>query len=536
MELPSAPPTKPIARLRWLMVAALGLGLAIAAPLIDRVAWAPEAAQLAQWIGHFHPLVLHFPIVLLLLALAFEAGRLPVLRRLLPRPDAATVTTILAWGAVGCTVSVACGWLLAQGGSYEQGLLGRHLWAGVATAMGANLALILRLTSSVVGTGVLSGIANLTLTVTCACLTFAGHYGAGLTHGDAYLTEHAPDFLREFVGLKGKPKDIADPKADMLKPVEQRLLWDDVVRPILEERCISCHREGKAKGGLRVDSLAAMLKGGGSGAALSPGNPKDGLLLKALQIALDDDKHMPPNGKPQPTEAQLAALTYWIEIGSPADKTVGDLKLTDSQRATFQALQTPTQRKTLEANTRAEAQSLEAALATLRSSLPGRLACVVPGKPDLEYAPGHNFAAVSDAQLKALAPVAANVVSLDLQQTQVTDAGLAALTPFTKLRKLQLQKTSLTDAGLEHLGKLTSLEILNLYGTAVTDAGLLHLADLRNLKKIYLWQTNVTPEGAGKLRAAVPGVEVNFGLPEAPKPAAAPSKDAPAAPTESNIR
>jgi len=530
MKPPSAAPSKPPARLRWLLVASLGLAVAAAAPLIDKVAWDTGAAEMVKWLGHFHPLVLHFPIVLLLVALAFEAARLPGLRRVLPRPDASTVTTILAWGAVGCTLALVCGWLLAQGGGYEPDLLGRHLWAGAATAFGANLALVLRLSSRTIGTGFLSGIANLTLTLTCASLTLAGHYGASLTHGEGYLTEHAPDFLRQLVGLKPGH----DPNAGAIKPVEQRLLWDDVVQPILEERCVSCHHEGKAKGGLRLDSLAGLLKGGASGLAVEPGNPQQGLLMKYLQLAADDDKHMPPKGKPQPTEAQLAALAYWIEMGSPADKTAGDFELTASLRATLESLLTPAQRKTQEAKTQAEAAALETALATLRGNLLGRLACVVPGKPELEYAPGSNFAAVSDAQLVALAPVAASVVTLDLQQTKVTDAGLAALTPFTKLRKLQLQNTALSDAGLEHLGKLLSLEILNLYGTGVTDAGLKHLARLRNLRKVYLWQSKVTAEGAANLRAAVPGVEVNLGLPDATKTATASGKDAPATPAEPN--
>ena len=404
------------------------------------------------------------------------------------------------------------------------------MWAGAATAFGANLALILRLTSSAVGTGIFNSIANLTLTLTCASLTLAGHYGASLTHGEAYLTEHAPDFLRDLVGLKPRH----EPSAGTPKPVEQRLLWDDVVQPILDERCISCHHEGKAKGGLRLDSLAGLLKGGASGLAIDPGPPPQGLLMKYLQLGLDDDNHMPPKGKPQLSEAQLAAIAYWIEMGSPADKTAGDFELSASLRATLESLLTPTQRKTMEGKIRADAQALEAAISTLRASLPGRLACLVPGKPELEYSPGMSFAEVNDSHLKALAQVAASVVMLDLQQTQVTDAGLVALAPFTKLRKLQLQNTALSDAGLEDLGKLASLEILNLYGTGVSDAGLQHLASLRHLKKIYLWQTKVTPEGAAKLRAAVPGVEVNLDLPEAPKPAAEASKSPPATPVGSS--
>lgn len=526
----SAPATsaaKPIARVRWLLVASLGLGLAVAALLIDKVAWDGTPPEVAQWIGRFHPFVLHFPIVLLLMALAFEAARLPVLRRLLPSPDASTVTVILAWGAAGCTLGGGCGWLLAQSGGYEKELLDRHLWAGAATALGANLALIFRLSSSRIGAGVLHGISNAILVLTCGIMAVAGHYGASLTHGETYLTDHAPDAVRKIVGLKPK----RDANALVIKPTGQRLLWDEVVQPILEERCNSCHHEGKMKGGLRLDSLAGVLKGGASGAAITPGNPKDSLVLKRLHLDPDDEKHMPPQGKPQPTAEQITVLNFWIENGAPGDKTVGDYELTAAVRAALDSLLTPAQRKTLEAKIQAEAAALETALATLRSRLPGRLACVVPGQPELEYAPGIHAAEVGDAQLNALAPVAGSVVAMELQQTRVTDAGLAALAPFVKLRNLQLQNTALSDAGLVHVGKVASLEVVNLYGTGVSDAGLQHLAPLKHLKKVYLWQSQVTEEGASQLRAAVPGVDVNLSLPTTSKSAAAAGKDASASPS-----
>ena len=517
MDPANSPPAFPPARLHWLLLASLGLGLSLAALLIDRITWGSGPAELAQWIGRFHPLILHFPIVLLLVALAYELARVPGLGRILPRPNRSTVTTILAWGAAGSTLAVVCGWLLAHSGGYEQELLERHLWAGAATAFGANLALIIRLSSATIGTGFLNAIANLILTLTCGVMTVAAHYGANLTHGETYLTENAPDFVRQFIGLQ--PRHAAKPAE--IKPTEQRLLWADIVEPILEERCYSCHNESKMKGRLRLDSLAALLKGGASGAAIAPGNPADSLLLKRLQLDLEDNQRMPPKGKPQPTEEQIAALTFWIANGAPADKMAGDFELPAKVRATLDSLLTPAQRKSLEAKTQATAAALETSLATLRRTLPGRLSCVIPGQPELEYAPGIRAFEVSDAQLEALAPVAASVVALELQQTQVTDAGLAALAPFVKLRKLQLQNTGLTDAGLLHLGKLVSLEVINLYATGVTDAGLQNLAGLKHLQKVYLWQSKVTEEGAKMLRDAIPGVEVNLGLSESAKPDAA---------------
>ncbi len=504
---PATPSQPTTSRPFWWITAPIGLGLSAAAPFthLSAEAGIPDTAA---WIGRFHPFVLHFPIVLLILALGFELARLPLFRRVLPRPDASTVTSVLGWGAVGCTIAVICGWLLGQSGGYEKELLDRHQWSGAATAVGANLTLIFRLCAGVSPAGLLNGLGNTVLLATCGIMTFAGHYGANLTHGETYLTDQAPNFVRKLIGLKPKK----DPNSIEIKPAEQRLLWEDVAQPIFEERCNSCHNEGKAKGKLRLDSLAAILKGGETGPAIEVGKPKDSLILERVHMPLDEEEHMPPKGKPQMTEEEIAALTFWIEKGAPADRKAGDFEIPANIRAALDSLLSPAQRKALEAKVKAEAEALEKTLTGLRTSLPGRLATVAPGKPELEYSPGIKFADVTDLQLKSLTPVAASVVTLDLQQTKVTDAGLVALAPFTKLRKLQLQNTALTDAALVPIGKLASLEILNLYGCAVTDAGLQNLKTLKNLKKVYLWQSKVTEEGAKKLREALPGLEVNLGM------------------------
>jgi hypothetical protein len=288
------------------------------------------------------------------------------------------------------------------------------------------------------------------------------------------------------------------------------------------------------QGGLSLDGLAAMLKGGDSGAAITPGNANDSLLLKRMRLDLDHDDRMPPKGKPQPTGEQIAAVTFWIEMGAPTDKLAGDFELPAKLRSALDSLLTPAQRKARENQIIAETAALEKNLAALRNSLPGSLSCLVAGKPELEYAPGIRAAEVADAQLQAMAAVASSVISLDLQQTKVTDAGLAALAPFVKLRKLQLQNTGITDAGLAHLRQLSELEVVNLYGTGVTDDGLLSLTGLKHLKKIYLWQSKVTEEGAAKFREALPGVEINLGPSAMPKPAEASTKDNAAKPAVSN--
>ena len=85
------------------------------------------------------------------------------------------------------------------------------------------------------------------------------------------------------------------------------------VRPVLAKNCYSCHREA-ALGGLRLDSLEAVLKGGKSGAAVVVGRPEESLMLRAVRQADEKVKKMPPSGKL--SEAEIADLSVWIAQGA----------------------------------------------------------------------------------------------------------------------------------------------------------------------------------------------------------------------------
>lgn len=91
------------------------------------------------------------------------------------------------------------------------------------------------------------------------------------------------------------------------------------IRPILADHCYRCHGpesgEGKAK--LRVDAIESLLRGGVSGPALIRGEPDRSLLI--LAIRHDSEVSMPPKQKlPQ---ADIDALTAWVEMGAPGMPT-----------------------------------------------------------------------------------------------------------------------------------------------------------------------------------------------------------------------
>src|SRR5438309_2151393 len=71
--------------------------------------------------------------------------------------------------------------------------------------------------------------------------------------------------------------------------------FEERVRPLLAEQCVSCHGPKRQKAGLRLDSAAAIRKGGESGPVVAPGNPEQSRLIRAIRQ--DGDLKMPPKGK-----------------------------------------------------------------------------------------------------------------------------------------------------------------------------------------------------------------------------------------------
>ena len=106
------------------------------------------------------------------------------------------------------------------------------------------------------------------------------------------------------------PAAAAREQSTAARPIDVR---HEIV-PLLVDRCLSCHGE-KPSGGLRLNSLAAMLQGGDSGAALVPGDAENSHLIARVTAAADDDQRMPPEGS-RLTEKQVTALKAWIAAGA----------------------------------------------------------------------------------------------------------------------------------------------------------------------------------------------------------------------------
>ncbi|MEY4198568.1 MAG: hypothetical protein RLZZ265_308, partial [Verrucomicrobiota bacterium] len=92
------------------------------------------------------------------------------------------------------------------------------------------------------------------------------------------------------------------------------------IQPILETSCVRCHGALKPKGGLRLDTRDAALRGGAGGLAILPGRSAESRLIHAV-ARLDADTQMPPAGKGEPlTTEQVGKLRAWIDQGVKWDE------------------------------------------------------------------------------------------------------------------------------------------------------------------------------------------------------------------------
>ena len=417
--------------------------------------------NLSQWMqvaGRLHPMVLHFPIVLWIVALAFEwMGR----RRNQDAEWNDKIEFLLSFTAISAAAAAVFGMLLFVSGDYEQGnSLFWHKWLGTLTSLLAILLVWLRRMNRIIFQSAL--VAGVII------ITIAGHLGAGITHGEEFLT--AP--------LKKKREPIAD--------ITKAVAFRDIIQPIFEEKCTGCHNPNKAKGGLQLTTLDKIMKGGEEGIVIVPGSPDSSLLYQYLLLPMNDDKHMPPEGKPQPDPEDLTLIHWWIKNGAEGKRQVASLNSPDSIHKIIQQKYgeaSPLDNLKLSFADPELIESLNNPVRTVRQ--------LSADKPYIDIFIGSRKQ-IADKEWEELKAVSNQVVSIDCSHSEMNDKQATYLVNFPHLRQLHLQHTNITKEGIASIKRLKFLEYLNLSGTAVTSNIFTQLESVKSLKKLYLYETNIS--------------------------------------------
>lgn len=438
--------------------------------------------------GRFHPLLVHLPIGMLLVAFILELlsknRRLAVL--------GAAVLPVLIFGALSAIAACIAGWLLSNSGGYEESALNLHMWMGIGVAVISVLLCILRRYS-------LFKKAWLPISaLMIVLLSAAGHYGGSLTHGDDYLTAAMP------FGKKKQATAVFEGKPEDMK------VYDHLVRPILEQKCYGCHNVQKLKGGLRLDSMKHILAGGENGPVLKDSMPELSELYKRLILSEDDDKRMPPKGKPQLNPQQLEIIYWWIAQGASPTATVKELHQSPRIQLVLASLQ-PSHGET--SNPFIPEEEAGALPEKAVQALEAIGVKVMPVAAENGYVLVNTVNAVTfgNKEAELLLPLKSHIAWLKLSNSQITDTALKVIAQLPRLTRLQLENTAVTDAGMQTLAGCKTLMYLNLVGTKVSGKGLQALQQHKQLRELYVYKSGVTPAEAAALQKKMPHARIDTG-------------------------
>ncbi len=279
--------------------------------LVFKQSW-ENPAQTLIFVGKFHPLFLHLPIGMLVIVVMMEA-----LAKFQERKSHASMP--LAMATLTSVLAVVFGYILMRSNTYPEDAIDSHLYSGVIFTVCLIWTLFFKLRFNETGRGQSS---YWTLLIVSTALMFAaGHYGGVITHGDPL--DEAPWNKDE--DAEGRKRGVHVHAGD--DQLGQRMVYEDLIVPILEERCYKCHGPKKKKGKLRLDTYEAMLKGGDEGPSLVPGDVAKSLMVEFIRLPMDDEYRMPPEDKPQLTEAETEVIEWWVKIGAPRETPLASLEV-----------------------------------------------------------------------------------------------------------------------------------------------------------------------------------------------------------------
>jgi uncharacterized membrane protein/mono/diheme cytochrome c family protein len=445
---------------------------------------------ITEFIGHFHPVLVHLPIGFLLIGLLlqwlFSKEKYHVSQQV--------IKVVILSGMIAAIVSCITGYLLSLSGDYDEDLVSWHMWMGISVAA---ISILLYAKINYAQFDILHRILSVALLL---LILITGHLGGSLTHGSNYLTE----------GWSASPDSIIISKKK-IDNIQEANVYADVVQPLLQTRCYSCHGEKKQKSKLRLDAPQWILKGGKSGVIIKPAGEKS-KLMKRLLLPREDQDHMPPKQKPQLNEKEIALIHWWVDQGADFNKKVKELKQPEIIKPYLLALQSdfPEEKKAIP---NIPADPVEKADEKTLQVLKDKGAVIIPVSKNSNYIMANFIPAknITDKDIALLQAVKKQLVWLKLNDTGISDSALSVINLCTNLTLLQLNNTKITDKGLGLIKNLDKLQSLSLTGTKVTGQGVVQLQKLKGLLSIYLYQTGVNKNDWAKLKKAFPKTAIDTG-------------------------
>ena len=442
------------------------------------------------FVGRLHPLIVHLPIGFLILAIIFYfisySERFNSLKHSIPY--------ILFFGAVSGLLSVILGLLLASKGGYNENILGWHKWLAIVLVIisfGLWAWLVWGNKNKKITTGLMASVLLL--------ITVTGHLGGTLTHGERYIYEYAPDLIRnQFLVNNGIVIE------DLGQDPDSIFLYSDLIQPVLNQKCISCHNNENKSGGLNLTHLQALLEGGDNADLLIAGNALKSELFRRVTMDPNSRKFMPPNGVPL-SYTETLLIQEWINNGLDTSLAISDDVLTPSVKSQFQlSYGLDTRQKSF-----VEKLNLTPVNDTLLMNLKNQGFAIKKLSDDMNLLDVKYSDSITVEKLRLLDSIREHIVWLDLSGTSINDALLDHLPDLDNLVRLDLHNNPI--ASIASLSNLENLEVLNLHTTQVSNTHIGEITKIESLKTLYLWQSEVSKDKVDSLRNSLPALDLNFG-------------------------
>lgn len=452
-----------------------------------------EPSDFMIFVGRFHPLVVHLPIGFLVLAVIAQfATRIPKFYPLKP-----FLKYLWGLGAISAALAVVFGYLLSLSGDYDEDTLFWHKWSGVAVLVFSVACYFISKKKQ----------ENLNIPkwalviLATATMIYTGHLGGNLTHGQTYLLEYAPNPVRSVAGLP--PKTEPRPKVTVLDSADVYL---DLISPMMNSKCVSCHNPGKKKGDLLLTSFSNILKGGENGEVVIPGDVDASDLFRRIILPEEHDDFMPSEGKRPLTDQEISIIEWWISSGAPPEGFVTELDMEKKVTAIVNNYLGLDKNNLLNKEVPpADKSSID----SLRQQ-----GFVINRLMKDNYFLDANFSLsekeLSTTDLELLLQIKEQLVWLDLSTSGVKDEHLEKIGQLENVVKLDLSGNDISDTGIQFLEKLSNLESLNLYNTNASKDLLEVIPKMTRLQKIYLWQTNLSEEMIHILKGKNQSLEVIY--------------------------
>ena len=424
---------------------------------------------LLPFMGRMHPVLVHLPIGILIFGILLcffpQKGK----NELLPSIRLAFLIGSIASLAAGGSGYLQYQW---EGFSWEE--IQTHLIGGVATSLGSfGMYLLVKkqevLTFKIRGLALILGV----------FLGITGHLGGNLTHGEGYFTEVLPANLQSLFGVAVQSE--LGPQL-IEETWENAQLYADVIQPILNKNCKSCHNPRNRKGELDISSFEGLKKGGEDGQVLNAGDAAHSALFARLLLPKEDEKHMPPVEKNQPSKEEITLIESWIKDGAKEKGTLAAAGISKNLVERFIL------KNEIPFYPKSELSPIAAdSLTSVKAA--GIFAEAVASGSGFLKITCTNFPAFQDADWKQLAPFKNRIAYLDLSETKVTDAVIDQLGTLPNLTVLKLNSTAISGKELGKLSQIKNLKLLYLNETTVTLSQLQALSASKSLEKVFGYET-----------------------------------------------